>query len=1716
MIEPTINIIDSQTLEVSNFTSQDSQIISSYNLNSLFDSKQDNIEYHIYDNQGSLLSSNINFTNFTPHTINSDNSTIDSINLDPATTVKEAGFNKGKYKIIYNFISPKFGTTNSFFIKDISSDRTEIRIQNNNLINSDLEFLFNKFKDELVNDVYFDEFYINFGSNKLYIGVNALLDKLTQNYTILIKLYKPLPSNINVKDILSIVTKPGESVAYSVDFPQVPINIDNRVFLQGPNTNILLNDKVGSSNLYLNNNDIINSPSSHSFNQLQSVLIEKGIELNTDYTDYTNFVFFGNVEQRFINFYNKISDIEIYKNDLNVLTNITGSTSSSLTISSSKATINSSITDIITKFDGFEYYLYFESSSYAWPKSNSTYPYNLYSTGSSNALTWYGSSNTNSPYYGGQIYSASIYDNQNQNQLIYTIPDFIKSDSTNNQYMLFISMMGQFFDNIWLYTKAITDKMDSDNRINYGISADLVAEVLKSFGQKIYSNQFSLNDLYSSFLGSTQSGSLLVFPDTTGSLPTPTGYEYINNYITGSSNILPLDEANKKLYKRLYHNLPYLLKKKGTIEGIRSIGNIYGIPDTVLRINEFGGKNKTLNDWDQWQEIFNYAFYTSGSSFIDIPWVKLKPNNKEPYNIEFRFKTPGINSAINNPSQSLLAIKQDATFGGIYISTTLSGSIVLEYSGSGNTSGSYSGSIVNPYNTYGTLKWIDPGNNKSASIYLPFFDGGWWTVALNLSSSLGSSSLYVKNNIYEGDDGNQLGFQSSASIPYSGMLHLGLNLTASLGTGSISYGGKTYRTFTGSFQEFRYYNTLLSESIINNYVMNPLSIEGNSSTGPGSSFNSLLFRAPLGAVLDNNILITARTSSHPSITGSSNSLVTQSFYTNNSIYTINPPTSTNNWNFVPNIETAFLDSPNVGLRNVVNNKIQVVTGSIYGNVLSQYISLEQNPELSQSYSPNINLLEVIFSPQSEIDNDIINTLNQNSISEALADPRQISESSNRYSSLDTLSNEYFQKYKNKYNIKDYLRIIKYFDNSLFKLIKDYTPARTDLTTGILIKSHLLERNRIKPVVIEQTENYNFYSGSIINKDETSGSIYNYDLGGAGGSINKYNITSSNLIYPPGTIAVTQSYTQSIQTLSGLRTFINDYQLEFFNGEYSGSNINVSTQSLNPNNVFLQTPIVDISTSVSKSFLNSEFNPLINNILNNAINPYQIQIDYTTSSGSIYPSNKSIITSFNTDGGNDTTKVAIQANLNDTQESNYTTKAIINARYEGCDISSVDYNNYTSSGSFNGSFIDGSTGDWGGDNSYGKTAVIDKYPQYIAHFSYSNENKELPNTFTYNIDKLIYIPNRILTDNEKNNPSVLGKNDLDINGSNKFLYETSNIFEKNRNCEIIYNQLTSGSIDFNSITIPFDNNLINPNTLFSNIALKKYNINQGGIEYDVLYTNIKNYNNINVNNGYSTSSLFIKNNNKETASDHTCSLATGSNMFILSGSFQGYPDGGVYMGNSVYGSGTPILGGPTLAILHTYNVNLSNKIFGINSGSSDKRLFINTIDSTNINNYHIFRASQSLMSEYKETQTPFLIRPGDIITINYSNVSKATSLSNYGVSNIITQDFTVTSVPSHSYVGQITTPYTLQSGSSNVQTNFIASNIYDQINVIPNPQDFSIYDGMILSFTIKRRTQKDNKVILDINPPQGTYGILTPSGDGYLIPSDLSQIQRDNVSIRIKK
>jgi hypothetical protein len=1031
-----INILplNPNNFEFQEYSSSDLNLIVSTEIETSFDTTSDYIEYYVYDLSGNILVSNIfGFPGY--KLINNQ------VSIDPVADLAAYGYEQGSYNTLYNFLKRKLGSTplSTYYIDEISSDRTEIRLNTTEIPNIDVVALTNDFINEIQNSpVGYVDFYLDFGDNQLIIANNILLDDTTpDDPTILIKLYEPLPSQFNLKTPCWVVQQIANSLAYNISITSTFDTIGDNIYINRPNFNLSVSDNINNSTDYINYTTLTSPTSSYSQGtgslqyQLNNLLAQRGLSINIDYSEYNNFIHFGSAQSQLENFYYKLQLLENYTYSASFSNN---SSSGSYYVSSSNIVWQSKINEIITTFDPYEYYLYYSSGSTAWPKTGNTPPYTNYPTTSTSGSQWFVS----------QSLVAEQYDLENNNALTLAIPSYILEDSDNYNFELFVEMIGQSFDSVFVYLQDVTNKYNADNRLNYGVSKDLVADILRDMGIKIYQNNFSSNDLYQALIGLTPSGSLYNLPFTTTQFPVPTGsfLEYITTYVTASStsSLYPTNDINKEQYKRIYHNLPLLLKKKGSVAGIRDLITTFGVDDTILRINEFGGKDRNPNSYDNWQDEFNYAFYTSGSSFISSSFTLNStwgaPSNK-PQSVEFRFQTTNLPTSSGYYSQSLW-------------STNTGVNIRLRYTGSGYTTSSLissSADPVNPYYQYALLDFIPDAStpSTSASIYLPFYDGGWWSVLLNKSQTTSHAyQLFAKDKNYDGEDGNVIGFQASASITASNSNTWTGSTISYFGTSSLS--GKI---FSGSFQEIRYYTLPLSESNFDAYVMNPYSIE---------SSENLAFRATLGGEL-----YTASISVHPKVTGS---WVATSSFASNSIFS-----TSSGGKYIPNTEVFYFDQVPAGIQNAISQKIKqqniVLPYSSSdsnipnANVLSPFISIQQFPTISSSYTRDIDYVELGFSPQNEINEDINSQLGYFNLGDVIGDPRFQSSSLDTYPALDAIRESYFQKYVSNYQEWDYVRLIEFFDNSLFKMFADFVPARTSLASGIIIKQTLLERNRYR-------------------------------------------------------------------------------------------------------------------------------------------------------------------------------------------------------------------------------------------------------------------------------------------------------------------------------------------------------------------------------------------------------------------------------------------------------------------------------------------------------------------------------------------------------------------------------------------------------------------------------------------------------------------------------
>ena len=518
--------------ENQDYSPKDQGILNSIFITRNFGTETDYIENFIYSPSGELLASNYNFTNFTVQNTFEDSNLYNQVIFSPESDVQSQGINQGSTNSVYYFYRKLFNSSSDqkFILKTISSDRTELRVILPSVSVDDLQRSFVSWANNINTRNYYADFVLNFGNNITLIGVNIAFEQATTP-TLLIKLYEPLPQQFEINDTFWLVEEISDPVTFEVTIQNEFVNVILSTQLRGPNITIDIDEKPNLATNRYNLKNLRSTEVTSSFQQLISLFDETGADINIEYenpdgsTAFSNFVHFSSATERLNNFNYKLALIQGYQSEIDTLNNV----GSVPYISESKFSLQAKVDDIIKNFDNYEYFLYYASSSAAWPKMNASQPFVNYPTTDPVALTWFGSDVYGSTYYGGQILSASNYDTQNPNYVWNTMPTYVTTDPQNAIVQLFISMLGQHYDYLWTYIKAITDIQSGDNRLEHGISKDLVAAALQSFGIKLYSNNRNNEDIYTAFLGVTPSGSLI---PSTGSL-------LITNYITASGQTTP-------------------------------------------------------------------------------------------------------------------------------------------------------------------------------------------------------------------------------------------------------------------------------------------------------------------------------------------------------------------------------------------------------------------------------------------------------------------------------------------------------------------------------------------------------------------------------------------------------------------------------------------------------------------------------------------------------------------------------------------------------------------------------------------------------------------------------------------------------------------------------------------------------------------------------------------------------------------------------------------------------------------------------------------------------------------------------------------------------------------------------------------------------------------------------------------------------------------------
>ena len=1051
-------LLDLTTIE--NISQADLTGLPSKTLLRRFGQDNDSIELTIYDINNNIIIRDEQFTDYIPY-INPQDSLIDSIDIDYVQVLNDYGLENGQYKLVFSFQRKLLtsGFDRPFIIKEISPSRTEIRFKSNNLDSESFSAVLENLLANFTNNSFVKDINLSFPDGVTSLAVNAQRDVDSG----LIKLYDPLLPSIALNTPFRIYEEVINALEATVDLGTSKTE-SGGVELRAPNFDVEFNQHYSTPTEFRTYDELLNNGAvTSSFNNLQNYLsgsISVDLEFDNPNTStgfhFENFIHFSSATERLKNFKYKLELLESYSSSLATLENITGDASSSKPTLDNIKIFNNKTDKVIQGFDYYERFLYFENNLYAWPKTTTgRYPHINAKVNSAAAQSWLGAGveDSTNQYYGGQLLSASKFDEINPHNLATTIPPDIRANSENEAYVLFTQMVGQHFDGIWAYIDSIPDKNQAYSGLNDGISKEFVFEALRERGIRAYS-QFEDSSIYEYFLGDDGTGTFQ-YEATDGS-----------TMVSASNDgSIPKGDISKEIWKRLYHNTPYLLKTKGTERGLKALIACYGIPETVLHVKEYGGplvdktgfrtfsyqkESRMLSPADDDYVISDTLISRQTSQTLQTRFLPTKGSTTAFDIMSFAGNSGNTNDIVIGISQSLNNTKLDSgSFAHLVIA---------------------SGSLADP--SAGRIKAI------SSSLLGPIFNGEVWnlSVILNSGSDRGNTiEAFATNTTF-----NKNTYILSCSLDTPEFFASGAGYPFYITTvgstkpiGDNSQNGTLLAPFSGSIQEFRSWDEKLTKDTIVTQSLSPFNYNGNTIS---SSFEALRTRLSLGSCNRDLSLLT----------GSKNQAPNKTFTDISNNLAQVPSTVT----LTTIEETHHLTTPDTVGSGMVSDKIRIDNGTFNDNFLDPFISTETSPQDRQplDYSD----VGVFFSPTFEVNEDIIYTLGGFRLDDYIGDPTHYTSGS--YPDLKTIRDIYTQKLEKKLGIGDYIRTIQFFDHTLFKMIKEFVPAKANLKTGLVIEPHYLERTKIAGTNVDYeqlTEHLAEYSpsGSITSTNETVHDVF---------------------------------------------------------------------------------------------------------------------------------------------------------------------------------------------------------------------------------------------------------------------------------------------------------------------------------------------------------------------------------------------------------------------------------------------------------------------------------------------------------------------------------------------------------------------------------------------------------------------------------------------------
>jgi len=419
-----------------------------------------------------------------------------------------------------------------------------------------------------------------------------------------LKLLRPLDIEFTVGSLLWMSREVASSILDQINLVPAPL-VDTTPYLRPRNVDIsftnlsgknLRNVTLQSLNLNLEGELTGSRGWSYEDRVMRQWFTDdwKTSELNIDFSNYENFVVYGSAEKRILAFVEKLKKIDTL-----------GSQSLDADTTASLATTQKSALElerVIRGFDPYETHLFFYSDM---PYSASTFysgtEYNADSTWpkiSGSAVSPY--STEAEMWLDAQLPIAQRYDENNQNYLGTNLPSHVLDLAGNEEFILFVSMIGHFFDLIKPYIDAGKYIYSRDPSPDRELSKDTIWQVASAFGTE---------------------------------LPNKAALDSLGQYLFGDANSIATRQFTSEVWKRLLHSYVHLTKRKGTSAAIRGILHSFGVTQKQLPVREAA---TTTTSSLVYSDESTYALRFNPAAYIIVPWSASIRDN---YAVELRFNT---------------------------------------------------------------------------------------------------------------------------------------------------------------------------------------------------------------------------------------------------------------------------------------------------------------------------------------------------------------------------------------------------------------------------------------------------------------------------------------------------------------------------------------------------------------------------------------------------------------------------------------------------------------------------------------------------------------------------------------------------------------------------------------------------------------------------------------------------------------------------------------------------------------------------------------------------------------------------------------------------------------------------------------------------------------------------------------------------------------------